>query len=223
MQHSHPQTTGASPNHRPPAGPRAEARRAALLAATFLALTAGSGAPATTAADLGGKTHKLASISLRKHADSLRALIVANRETYARIRETESRGTRQPRPASPDERQAHGLPNPDRMLRLAAQNLQTRGAEFSFVLRSKWPIGEAGAAQTEVEETGIDRVLRNPDEAFYADETLGGRSYFTAVYADRATLDSCVECHNRDPRSGRHNFKPGDVMGALVVRVPLEF
>jgi len=36
-------------------------------------------------------------------------------------------------------------------------------------------------------------------------------------------LPSCVECHNPHPRSPKRDFKSGDVMGALVVRVPLEF
>ena len=66
-------------------------------------------------------------------------------------------------------------------------------------------------------------MARHPLENYYVEEELGGRSYFTAVYADRATLPSCVECHNRHPRSPRRDFKLNDLMGALVVRVPLEF
>ena len=57
----------------------------------------------------------------------------------------------------------------------------------------------------------------------YFNRLLGGRSYFTAIYADRATLPSCVSCHNQQPRSPKKDFKLGDVMGAIVVRVPLEF
>ena len=64
---------------------------------------------------------------------------------------------------------------------------------------------------------------RHPEENYYTEELLGGRSYFTAIYADRATLPSCVECHNQHARSPRHDFKLNDVMGAMVVRVPLEF
>ena len=32
-----------------------------------------------------------------------------------------------------------------------------------------------------------------------------------------------MECHNQHPRSPRRDFKLNDVMGAIVVRVPLEF
>jgi cytochrome c553 len=174
-----------------------------------------------TAADA-APTHKLATISLRKYADSLRLLIIANRETYARLTQPPAPGPEAPHdPAAP--RLAHGLPDPDRMLRMVGRDLQARGAEFSFVLRSRWPISTAGSAQTETEETALERVLREPDQPVYANETLGGRSYFTAAYADRATLASCVACHNRNADSPRHDFQIGDVMGVLVVRVPLEF
>jgi len=59
--------------------------------------------------------------------------------------------------------------------------------------------------------------------AYYTEEELGGRSFFTAVYAERAALTSCVDCHNLQPGSPRRDWKTGDVMGAVVVRVPLEF
>ena len=80
-----------------------------------------------------------------------------------------------------------------------------------------------GRAAALGEEAGLEAVLKNPADPYYIDEELGGRSYFTAIYADRATLPSCVSCHNQHPLSPRKDFKQGDVMGAIVVRVPLEF
>jgi len=49
------------------------------------------------------------------------------------------------------------------------------------------------------------------------------RHYFTAVYAEPATVNACADCHNRNPGAPKKDFKVGDVMGGLVVRVPLEF
>jgi hypothetical protein len=57
--------------------------------------------------------------------------------------------------------------------------------------------------------------------SYYADETLGGERWFTAVYGDRAVAQACVECHNGHDDSPRHDFKVGDVMGAVVIRIPL--
>ncbi len=109
------------------------------------------------------------------------------------------------------------------MLRSAAQNIQKGGAEFSYALRSLWPINENSGPQTDAEQTGLEYVRRHPGENYYTEELLGGRGYFTALYADRATLSCCVDCHNQHPRSPRRDFKLNEVMGAVVVRVPLEF
>jgi hypothetical protein len=169
------------------------------------------------------KSHKLTTVSIRKMADSLHAVITADRQVYSeivvqRLHTEEGRVT-----AAENWREAHCLPVHAQMLRLAGQNIQRGGAEFSYTLRSLWPINENYGPQTEAEKAGLEFVTGRPGEDYYTEEVLGGRSYFTAVYADRATLPSCVECHNKHPRSPRHDYKVNDVMGAIVVRVPLEF
>ena len=158
------------------------------------------------------KAHKLTTVSIRKMADSLHAVIAADRQTYAAlVAQRLAAGA------------ADGLPGHAPFLRQAARSIQQQGAEFSYTLRSLTPINAANGPQTEAEQAGLEFVAQQPGVAYYAEEELGGRSYFTAVYADRATLTSCVDCHNRHPDSPRRNLKAGDVMGALVVRVPLEF
>jgi len=156
------------------------------------------------------KAHKLSTISLRKMADSLHAVIAADQRTYV---------------AEVLQKRADASDGPGHvaMLRQAAQSIQRHGAEFSYTLRSLQPIESANGPQTEVEQTGLEFVATHAAENFYTEEELGGRSYFTAIYAERATLASCVDCHNQHPRSPRRDLKSGDVMGAIVVRVPLEF
>ena len=171
----------------------------------------------------GEKSHKLTSISPRKMADSLHAVIAADREVYAQLIVQRLDADEHRLAATENWRETHGLPVPAQMLRVAGQNIQKRGAEFSYTLRSLWPINGNYGPQTQVEQTGLERVAQHPEENYYTEEELGGRSYFTAIYADRATLSSCVECHNQHPRSPRRDFKLNDVMGAIVVRVPLEF
>ncbi|HTL66815.1 MAG TPA: DUF3365 domain-containing protein [Lacunisphaera sp.] len=168
------------------------------------------------------KTNKLTSISPQAMADALHAVIAADRQAYAELVDRVRTGTN-PIDVSENWRETHGLPVPAQLLRNAAQSIQKEGAEFSYALRSQWAINPSHTAQTVVEQKGLEFVAQHPGQTYYADEELGGRSYFTAVYPDRATLPSCVDCHNRDPRSPRHDFKPGDIMGAIVVRVPLEF
>ncbi len=169
------------------------------------------------------KSHNLTSISPRKMADSLHAVIAADRQVYARLVVQRLAADEHRLPAVENWREAHGLPVPAQMLQAAAQDIQKSGAEFSYTLRSLWPINANYGPQTQVEQTGLEFLAKHPGENYYAEETLGGRSYFTAVYADRATLPSCVECHNRHPQSPRRDFKLNDLMGGVVVRVPLEF
>jgi len=108
-------------------------------------------------------------------------------------------------------------------LRQASESVQQQGAEFHYVLRSLWPINPKNAPETDTEIAGLRYVVSEPESNYYAEESLGGRRYFTAVYAVAATGNACADCHNRDTRSPKKDFKPGDVIGGLIVRVPLEF
>lgn len=176
----------------------------------FLSLTV-TLSVALTAEKPSEKSHKMTAVSVRKMADSLHAVIAADRQGYAEL------VAQQPDSA------AQRLPTHAQMLRHAAQNIQKQGAEFSYTLRSLWPIQAGNGPQTQAEQAGLEAVAKDPSRPFYTEEELGGRSYFTAIYADRATLPSCASCHNQHPRSPKKDFKQGDVMGAIVVRVPLEF
>jgi hypothetical protein len=165
-------------------------------------------------------SHLLTSISPRKMADSLHAVITAQRQVY--VRELVSRTVTEKEKGDADWQET-GLPVHADMVRMVSRNIQQHGAEFSFVLRSLWPIQPAHGPQTRVEQLGLEFVARHPETNYYSEEMLGGRRYFTAVYPDRAVFASCVECHTRHPASPRRDYAVGDVMGGLVVRIPLEF
>ena len=108
-------------------------------------------------------------------------------------------------------------------LRQASESVQQQGAEFHYVLRSLWPVNPKNAPETDTEKAGLQYILDHPGTNYYGSESLGGRRYFTAVYAEVATVNACADCHNRNSGSPKKDFKAGDVMGGLVVRVPLEF
>jgi hypothetical protein len=151
-------------------------------------------------------TEPVVTFKPKEMADALHAVIAADQETYFR-HETDEKD----------------LAMHARLLRQASESIQQGGAEFHYVLRSLWPINPKAGPETDTEKAGLQYVLDHPGTNFYSGESLGGRRYFTAVYADMAASESCVGCHNRNPDSPRKDFKPGDVIGGLVVRVPLEF
>jgi len=149
-------------------------------------------------------------------ADALHAVIAADREVYSKYFE-------QHRAAEESANRSSQLPIPAHLLRQASEAVQQKGAEFHYVLRSLWPINPKNGPETDKEKEGLKFVVDHPEANFYSEESLGGRLYFTAVYPDRAGAASCVDCHNQHKDSPKKNFKQGDIMGGMVVRVPLEF
>lgn len=156
-------------------------------------------------------------------ADALHAVIAADREIYSRSIVQRLDGDEKLIKCSENWQQEKALPVPAQVLRMGSEIVQQNGAEFHYVLRSLWPINPKNAPETATEKKGLQAVLEHPESNFYAEESLGGRRYFTSVYPDRAIVRSCVECHNTHPGGTKHDFKPGEVMGGMIVRVPLEF
>jgi len=139
-------------------------------------------------------------------ADALHAVIAADQKTYALEGEDQNLMARHAQ-----------------RLRQASQSVQQQGAEFHYVLRSLRPINPKNAPQTATEMAGLQYVLNHPGANYYGGELLGGRRYFTAVYPEVAAVQACADCHNRNSDKPKSDFKVGQVMGGLVVRVPLEF
>ena len=113
------------------------------------------------------------------------------------------------------------LPLPAQMFRFGAEEVANRTDDFSYALLSLTPINENNVPRTELERKGLEHVETHPGETFYGEEEVDGMRRFVAVYADVVNAESCIACHNRDRRSRRRNFKMGDVMGGVVIRIPM--
>ncbi len=115
---------------------------------------------------------------------------------------------------------------PAQMFRFGSELAAKRAADmpdvnFNYSLQSMWPVNKQNAPKTEAEKAGLKFVAENKGENYYAEETLGGKKYFTAIYADTAVAPVCVSCHNDHKDSPKRDFKLGDVMGGVVIRIPL--
>jgi hypothetical protein len=201
-------------NHRPRSALPGALLLAALVAGAALhALRAG---PAS--GDAAPPTDTNGAVSPKDEADSLHFVIAADREAYCRVylalrsADAHSQGG-----------SAGPWPCPSVTLHDAAEAIQMKGAEFSYALRSPAPLNPRNGPQTELEQAGLAFVASHPGQNYYGREMLGGRRYFTAVYPDLPAAAACVECHDRlsGPAPLRH--KAGEALGAVVVRVPLEF
>lgn len=114
------------------------------------------------------------------------------------------------------------LPLPAQMFRFGAELVAEETDEFSYSLLSLWPINKQNAPATPLEKEGLQYIADNPGENFYGEEDLGGTKYFTGIYADVGVADACVSCHNDHKDSPRTDFKLGEVMGGVVIRIPME-
>ncbi|MEL6478668.1 MAG: DUF3365 domain-containing protein [Pseudomonadota bacterium] len=113
-------------------------------------------------------------------------------------------------------------PLPAQMFRFGSEMVADKTDLFSYSLQSLWPINKQNAPKTDMEKEGLQFIADNPGENFYGEEELGGETYFTAVYPDVAVAEVCATCHNDHKDTPRTDFKVGDVMGGVVIRIPLD-
>ena len=158
-------------------------------------------------------------ISPRTMADALFAVISANRTVYTREVVNRLQDEENVIHASEHYRDDKALPLPAQMFRMGAELARRGPGGLTYALLSPWPINKQNAPRTEVEKTGL-RAVADTGKGFYAEEALGGAKYFTAVYPDKATSNACVNCHNAHHDSPRHDYKLGDTMGGVVIRIP---
>ena len=155
--------------------------------------------------------------------DSLFAVMNADRANYTKLI-VQRLGPKGAGVIKPDENWKdieNGALLPAQMFRAGSEAVAEKTDKFSYSLQSIWPIGKQNAPKTPMEKEGLQYVSDNPGKNFYGTEELGGQKYFTGVYADVAVAEACVTCHNEHKDSPKTDFKIGDVMGGVVIRVPL--
>jgi hypothetical protein len=157
----------------------------------------------------------------RDVADMLHAVMSSDRTVYTRL--VVNRLTLKDKVITASEHfeDNKALPLPAQMFRFGAEMAAEQNKKFSYSLLSLWPVNKQNAPRTEAEKKGLDFVAANKGQNFYTEEMLGNQKYFTAVYADVAVAQACVSCHNDHKDSPRKDFKLKDVMGGVVIRIPI--
>lgn len=179
-----------------------------LIKGMVLALLAGIAAPAA------------AQVSYKEMADALHAVMESDRTVYTRLIVNRLQNEEKIIKASEHWKDDKALVLPAQMFRFGAEMVAEKKAGFSYSLLSLWPVNKQNNAKTALEKEGLKAVAEKK-EPFYGEETLGGKKYFTAIYADRAIAQACVTCHNDHKDSPRSDFKLGDTMGGVVIRIPM--
>lgn len=156
--------------------------------------------------------------SYQQIADSLNLVLASDRAVYTRLVVNRLQNKEKVIKASEHWKDDKALPLPAQMFRHGSEMVAEKQSGFSYSLISEWPINKQNEAKTEVEKEGLKAIAKS-GKPFYKDETLGGKNYFTALYPDIAVSKACTSCHNDHKDSPRTDFKRGDIMGAVIIRI----
>ncbi len=176
--------------------------------------------PAPTSAAMDQKL-----ITPKQMADALHMVMDADRTTYTKVIVNRLAFKDKVIKASEHFEDDQALALPAQMFRFGSELVAERiskdpDIEFSYSLQSLWPVNKQNAPKTGAEKEGLKYVAEHPGQKFYTEEKLGETRYFTAVYPDIAVAPACIECHNKHKDSPRRDFKMGEVMGGVVIRIP---
>ena len=161
------------------------------------------------------------SLPVEMVADYVHAVIEADREVYTRhvVERMQAKGVVV---ASENWEQKNTLPLPAQFLMESGRVMAKKGIGIQYRLISLWPINKRNGASSEFEKTGLGAVLTHPTEPHTGFVQEGGARYFQAVYPDLAVAQACIGCHNAHPDSPKRDFKINDVMGAIVISIPVK-
>lgn len=161
------------------------------------------------------------SLPVEMVANYLYAVIEADREVYTRhvVERMQSKGVVV---ASENWEEKNTLPLPAQFLMESGRIMARKGLGVQYRLISLWPINKRNGASSEFEKIGLGTILTHPTKPYTAFVKEGGARYFQAVYPDLAVAQACIGCHNSHPDSPKRDFKINDVMGAIVISIPVK-
>jgi len=118
--------------------------------------------------------------------------------------------------------QKMSLPLPVQLVTETSDMFFTKATGLRYRLISLWPINPQNGTRDQGDKTGLQIIGERPERPATRTVKIDNQTYFQAIYADKAVSQSCVDCHNTHPKSPKHDFQVGEVMGGLVIEFPLK-
>jgi hypothetical protein len=160
-------------------------------------------------------------LSPEKVADFIHAIVEADRKVYTThvVKRLQDQGVVE---AREDWESKNAIPLPAQFLHISSKLVAESGHGIRFRLVSLWPIYRRNGPATDFERKALEQLARTPDVPQRGIVTTGKKQLFQAIYADTAINATCITCHNSHPLSPKRDFKVGDIMGGIVITIPLE-
>jgi hypothetical protein len=160
-------------------------------------------------------------IPAEKVADYLHAVLQSDRSFYTVhvVERLQSKGVVV---ASENWQSANMLPLPAQFLQESNKLVGVTAPGIGYRLISLWPINKRNGAKSEFENRGLQETLKDPQRPYTEVVMNGPDAYLQAVYADKAISQACIGCHNAHPDSPKRDFKQNEVMGGMLISIPLK-
>ena len=113
-----------------------------------------------------------------------------------------------------------GIPLPATFVQEVSSAINEKGV-YSYDLLSKWNINKEKGLSTDYEKEAFDYLYNKEGNVFSRFMVHNGIFTLRYATADIASAAGCVSCHNNHEDSPKKDFKLGDVMGVLVVNIPI--
>lgn len=160
------------------------------------------------------------SVPLETVVDYIHSVLEADRTFYT-VHVVERMQRRGVIESSENWRAVSALPLPAQFIEESASLAALTGGNVRYRLISLNPINKLNAPRTEFERKALESIMAHPEQPYKGQADDGGARYFQAVYADLAVSPVCVSCHNADPRSPKHDYKLRDVLGGVLISIPM--
>jgi Protein of unknown function (DUF3365) len=168
-----------------------------------------------------GESNAMKNLSPEKVADFIHAIVEADRHVYTThiVKRMQEQGVVI---AREDWENKNAIPLPAQFLHISSKLVAESGHGIRFRLISLWPIYRRNGPATDFERKALEQLSLNSDTPQRGIVSTGKKRLFQAIYADKAINDTCTTCHNAHPLSPKRDFQKGDLMGAIVITIPLE-
>jgi hypothetical protein len=106
----------------------------------------------------------------------------------------------------------------DHAIMLPAQFVKALGAEirdFELALVGTDPLYKSNSPKTPKEKEMLDELAKGKKKVV----TFQDGKQFKGMSGDFAIIQGCADCHNTHPKTTKTDWKKGDFMGAIIVRM----